>query len=581
MRSVRVGLTAATATISLAVPAWLLPAQALPETSAQEGVSGQSGAIVAAEVRYSIHQLVPPEGLQYAATEGIADDGTVVGESQQQDGSLQTSPVLWAPDGTPTNLQSQLPADVSGGAAHGISDDGRHIVGSGGPPDCGGPQGGCKWVLDDGQLSPIDNLETVRAINNTGIVVGSTAPDPPEFTCDVAARWANGVVEVMEPRGNCGNPRTAVDINNDNEIAAEGRRGPAVWSGATVRPLDPQWDGTLCPAHPTAINDAHQVAGYRERITNELGQDCTGWWLTLWRPGGHEYVNTGGLAFLGAADINDQGQMVIDHFLIDDDTVYDLNDLIDPASGWEIKRASDINDAGQIIGGGVHDGVIGGFRLDPLTSEPDANTIAGPLGRVTTTTARFDFTGSTASASFLCSLDGATPQACSAPQSFTRLGQGAHSFTVTAVDGGQVETTPSTSHFVINSVRVSRVHENPAGTDDAQNRNREWVAFRNRGDRDLSLRGWTLSDNEGHHYVFPRFSLPSGQQVRIHSGAGVNDSDDLYWDAGRHVWNNDEDIVWLYRRSGLVAERCRYHPYPSTERIDSTDCLPQADTIYR
>jgi probable HAF family extracellular repeat protein len=43
----------------------------------------------------------------------------------------------------------------------------------------------------------------------------------------------------------------------------------------------------------------------------------------------------------------------------------DLNRLIDPALGWELGGARSINDAGQIVGWGTHNGVRHAFRLVP------------------------------------------------------------------------------------------------------------------------------------------------------------------------------------------------------------------------
>ncbi len=45
--------------------------------------------------------------------------------------------------------------------------------------------------------------------------------------------------------------------------------------------------------------------------------------------------------------------------------VRDLNDLVDPALGWSLTFARDINDAGQIVGGGMLNGQERGFLLSP------------------------------------------------------------------------------------------------------------------------------------------------------------------------------------------------------------------------
>jgi hypothetical protein len=44
----------------------------------------------------------------------------------------------------------------------------------------------------------------------------------------------------------------------------------------------------------------------------------------------------------------------------------DLNTRIDPNDGWDLRQATGINAAGQIVGVGQHDGQIHGFRLTPL-----------------------------------------------------------------------------------------------------------------------------------------------------------------------------------------------------------------------
>lgn len=51
----------------------------------------------------------------------------------------------------------------------------------------------------------------------------------------------------------------------------------------------------------------------------------------------------------------------------------DLNTLIDPASGWTLFDARDINDAGQIVGTGTISGTQHAFLLTPV---PEPETYA-------------------------------------------------------------------------------------------------------------------------------------------------------------------------------------------------------------
>jgi hypothetical protein len=44
----------------------------------------------------------------------------------------------------------------------------------------------------------------------------------------------------------------------------------------------------------------------------------------------------------------------------------DLNERIAPQAGWVVQRATDINNAGQIVGSGLHNGRPRAFRLTPI-----------------------------------------------------------------------------------------------------------------------------------------------------------------------------------------------------------------------
>lgn len=52
------------------------------------------------------------------------------------------------------------------------------------------------------------------------------------------------------------------------------------------------------------------------------------------------------------------------------DSMVDLNNLIDPVSGWELLDAADINDLGQIVGTGIINGETRAFLLTPEADAP-------------------------------------------------------------------------------------------------------------------------------------------------------------------------------------------------------------------
>ena len=98
------------------------------------------------------------------------------------------------------------------------------------------------------------------------------------------------------------------------------------------------------------------------------------------------------------------------------------------------------------------------------------------------------------------------------------------------------------------------------GTDRGSNRslNAEWVTIVNHGKKTWNLKGWTLRDRTGHVYRFPRFQLHPGKSVRIHTGRGRNDRNDLFWRQSWYVWNNDGDTAVLKKANRRVVDRCRW-----------------------
>jgi probable HAF family extracellular repeat protein len=76
-----------------------------------------------------------------------------------------------------------------------------------------------------------------------------------------------------------------------------------------------------------------------------------------------------------ARAINNAGKVVGDSsissgwshaVLWDNNLIKDLNNLIPPKSGWELIRANNINDKGQIVGYGYINGHSHAFLLTPV-----------------------------------------------------------------------------------------------------------------------------------------------------------------------------------------------------------------------
>jgi hypothetical protein len=73
----------------------------------------------------------------------------------------------------------------------------------------------------------------------------------------------------------------------------------------------------------------------------------------------------------------------------------------------------------------------------------------------------------------------------------------------------------------------------------------ERVEIENSGIEPVDMTNWTLLDAAGHAYTFPDFVLSVSSFVVIHTGHGTDNSTDLFWGRGSHVWNNDGDNATL------------------------------------
>lgn len=132
---------------------------------------------------------------------------------------------------------------------------------------------------------------------------------------------------------------------------------------------------TVLPSVPTAaetsadaVNDAGQIAG---QTFDPLG-------IVLWDGSSWHPIPTPALVEPEIRDMNDCAQIVGAHhpveffkphaFLIADGTGVDLNSRIPPGSGWRLGVATAVNDAGEIVGVGRHNGHQHAFLLEPTGS---------------------------------------------------------------------------------------------------------------------------------------------------------------------------------------------------------------------
>ncbi len=177
------------------------------------------------------------------------------------------------------------------------------------------------------------------AINSAGTVVGNTAfntisTNSYASTLAFSYNSTSGYTNLGAMLG--WNFSTAAAINDSGVIAGYGTNGLWVYNGSTFTVPGPNMT-------VTNISNSGLVVGY--------GND------------GHAYSY-----LAGAADI------------------VDLNTLLPANSGWVLRLAFGVNDAGQIVGEGYDNGVYTSFLLTPI---PEPATYAALLGAATLAVALF------------------------------------------------------------------------------------------------------------------------------------------------------------------------------------------------
>lgn len=163
---------------------------------------------------------------------------------------------------------------------------------------------------------------------------------------------------------------TAVAINDLSQVAGNSGGHGFIWSqGAGMRDI-----GTLGGAVTVAdINDAGWVTGLSELSrggpTSAFIYD--GVTMTAFGPIGRltPYLTTAPRAINLAGIVVGESQRddgLFTAFVYRDGETMELQTLIDPSLGWELRAAYDINSAGQITGTGYINGRQSAFLLTPI-----------------------------------------------------------------------------------------------------------------------------------------------------------------------------------------------------------------------
>jgi probable HAF family extracellular repeat protein len=318
-----------------------------------------------AETKYRVTALEPLPGWVIGFVTGINNRGQVCG-TVLNDCSVAcgSSAALW----TNGQIQNLGAIGWDWSYANGLNDYGQ-VVGLSTTVYLGETWDGFLWssgqFKDLGTLGDYPYFTSANSVNNHGIVVGSSFV----YRSNTSRAFIyDGVLHDLGVGDNSG----ASSINNFNQVVGYVGSRAFLWQNGTARLLP-----TLGGTHSFGggvINDLGVVAG-----TSYLPGD-TVYHAFIYKNGKITDLGPGPTEFSQGRGINRSNQVVGFYStgavatgraaLWVGNKMQDLNNFIDPEDGWILNNADRINDLGQIVGGGTHNGKGSIFVLTPITQLP-------------------------------------------------------------------------------------------------------------------------------------------------------------------------------------------------------------------
>jgi hypothetical protein len=324
-----------------------------------------------ATILYDLHYLPSPDYLNAnVLAEGINNHGLIVGSGNHFNGDERA--LLWGLDRKVRDISSHGTNGKMRSAVD-ISDNGI-IVGRGTGPT--GSSTTALWWSETTGLQVVGANTVLMRTNSNGVTAGTAGL--------TATLWDknNGLQSLGLPRHS-----QATDVNNHMfVVGSNANRDAYMFASSTNEYTTITSEGAI--ATGIAINNSNIVAG---RYNGQQGYVSFVWS----QGGGLQVIDDwqSGILNVGPADINDYNEVVGKAKNPNDNSeiavMWDeknglryLQDLVDPTLlEGDLKAATAINDAGQIVGYGWRGGTIGAFVLDPVVarqavSEPSSFLLA-------------------------------------------------------------------------------------------------------------------------------------------------------------------------------------------------------------
>ncbi|MBI2075808.1 MAG: lamin tail domain-containing protein [Candidatus Aenigmarchaeota archaeon] len=136
----------------------------------------------------------------------------------------------------------------------------------------------------------------------------------------------------------------------------------------------------------------------------------------------------------------------------------------------------------------------------------------------------------------------------------------------TAVNSTTTTAVPLVSNVTSTTINIPNNPINISIT--GINPKEEWAEIKNSGP-DTDITNWIISDSANHKYVFSGV-LYSNASMKLHTGHGIDNSTDTYWNYKISVWNDDGDTATLADAGGNVVDKYTYNKSDAAATVITT-----------